>query len=184
MRQILVGFSRSKSLYSRLIRWATDSEISHCYLIKTVTIAGLKEVAVYHADGTNVHEMDYDAFRAENIVVDEIEIEVPEDYYNAGETLLYAALGKPYSYKEILGFGWVLLNKTFNRTVSNPLSDGDKGFFCSALIARYLGYSPVEAERMSPVDIHTLCISRRAMQRFMNSSKSVWAPTTISPKSA
>lgn len=179
MKKIRVGFSQCNSIYSKTIRSLTGSEISHCYFIKDVEVAGQKDVAVYHADGTNVHQLDYDAFKAKNKVIDEIELEVTEGHYEEGERLLYEALGKPYSYKEILGFGWILINKAFGRTTTNPLGDGDKGFFCSALVARYLGYPSAQAERMSPVDVYTACQTRAAMQTFMRQSQACWATAKV-----
>lgn len=178
MKTVTLGFSHCNTIYSKLIRAATRSDISHCYIVKDVDVAGRVDKAVYHADGANVHVVDYDTFRTENVVVSEITLEVADADYVIGEAKLYDALGKPYSYREIVGFGWVLLMRKFGKTVRNPMSDGSSGFFCSALVMQYLGQPDHIAECATPYDAYKAAVARVTTAKILDAMFA----TTKTPK--
>jgi len=132
---MIVGFSYSNKILSRIIRKATRSECSHCYILDPAS--GL----VFHAQGMTVHALSYDNFKKKNIVVWESSdagVELSEGDW----VWLRNQLGKPYGAGTLVGHIIpLLLNKP------NPLNDSDYSFTCSELVARWAGIKNAERAR-------------------------------------
>jgi len=148
MKTITIGFSHSNNLFSKLIMWATKSNISHTYIRLDTTI-------VYQASGLSVNETTYEDFLSYETVIQEIPVEVSDEQFALGEQFRLQSLGKPYSVKEVIGFAWVLFMKIFGRKVSNPLKDGNSAYVCSKLVCDYAGINDA-GENLDPDDVYNL----------------------------
>jgi hypothetical protein len=147
MKTITVGFSKTNALLSRLIMWATKSNVSHTY-IRDGNI-------IFQASGLKVNEMTLRYFLTFETIVKELEIEVTDEQYQKGEEFRLATLGKPYSVQELLGFVWVLFMKAQGKKVANPLKDGRGAYICSKLVMAYLGMD-VSEENVDPDELMNL----------------------------
>ncbi len=135
--------------------WATRSKISHTY-IRSGNI-------VNQASGLEVNQVGYDYFLTYSDVVDELEIQITDEQYEAGQEFLRKSLGKPYSMLQLFGFGWVMINRSFGRKVHNPASNGDHSYICVELVARYLGIP--DAEDLTPEDLYEMLTLSQLTQR-------------------
>ena len=145
MKTITIGFSHSTNIFSKLIMLATKSKISHTYI-------RLDDKTVYQASGLKVNEQTYEYFLTYETVIKEVQIQVSEEQFAAGEKFRIESLGKPYSIKEVIGFGWVLFMKSLGKKVANPLKDGKTAYVCSKLVCVYASIDD-NAENLSPEDV-------------------------------
>ena len=152
MNKIIVGFSHSTNIFSRLIMWATKSKISHTYII-------LPNSIVYQASGLKVNEVSYEYFLTYETVIKEIEIELTDEQFAKGEQFRIKSLGKPYSIREILGFSWILFMKSLGKKVTNPFKDGDKAYVCVKLVADYIDVNDLD-ENLTPDDLYQLLMNK------------------------
>lgn len=149
MKTVTIGFSHSNNLFSKLIMAVTRSNISHTYIRLTPD-------TVYQASGLSVNEQVYEYLLTYETVIKEFQVSVTDEQFAAGEAFRIASLGKPYSMKEVLGFGWVMFMKTFfNKKVANPGKDGDHAYVCSKIVCLYAGM-PDTDENLTPEDIYSL----------------------------
>jgi hypothetical protein len=157
MKTITIGFSHSNNLFSKIIMAVTRSSISHTYI-------RLNATDVFQASGLYVNEMVYEYFLTLETVVKEVQIQVTDEQFAAGEAFRLACLGKPYSMKEVFGFGWVMLMRSlFNKKVSNPGKDGDSAYVCSKLVCLYAGI-PDAGENLTPDDLYLMLGSNQTAQ--------------------
>ena len=132
MKTIIVGFSHSDNIFSKLIMWITKSNISHAYI--------RLDNIVFQASGLRVFEESYESFLTYETIIKEIPITMTDEQFGKAEAFRKSALGKPYSIQEVFGFVCVMFMKNiFNITISNPFKDDDSKFVCSELAAKYLG---------------------------------------------
>jgi len=132
---MMVGFSYSNKILSRIIRKATRSECSHCYILDPD--AGL----VFHAQGMTVHALSYENFKKQNVIVWESgETGIP--FSHTDWNWLRNQLGKPYGTATLIGHAIPLLFNT-----PNPFNDSDYSFTCSELVARWAGIKNAERAR-------------------------------------
>lgn len=132
---MMVGFSYSNKILSKMIRWFTRSECSHCYILDPEM--GL----VFHAQGMTVHALSYENFKKKNVIVWESG-ETGMPFSHTDWNWLRNQLGKPYGTATLLGHAVPLL---LNRP--NPLNDSDFSFTCSELVARWAGIKNAERAR-------------------------------------
>jgi hypothetical protein len=148
MKTITVGFSHSNNLFSKLIMWVTRSKISHTYV-------RLDADTVYQASGVSVNEQTYEYFKTYEAVIKEVQIQISDEQFAAGEKFRIESLGKPYSMQEIFGFAWVLFMKSLRKKVANPFKDGDHAYVCSKLVCVYAGIADA-GENITPEDLAEL----------------------------
>jgi len=147
---VTIGFSRSKKIMSKLIRWFTTSGVSHVY-IKRSTPHVDPNFIVYQASGLLVNVENYDHFLTHAEPIKEFEMVLSDDKYAEAEAFLLRELGKPYSILQLLGMLWVILCRRFGARVKNPFRDGDHSYICVELVAKLLGIQG--AEEMTPQDL-------------------------------
>lgn len=155
MKTITVGFSHSNNLFSKLIMWATKSNISHTYI-------KLGDGIIYQASGLSVNEQTDEDFLTYETVIEEMQVQVSDDQFAAGEKFRVASLGKPYSIKEVLGFVWVMFMKCFGKEVANPLKDGGSAYVCSKLVCNYIGIDD-SLENLTPEDVHDILVCNKSV---------------------
>lgn len=147
---VIIGFSRSKLMLSRLICLFTNSTVSHTY-VKVATGYSNPVYVVYQASGLTVNAENYDHFLSHAEVIDEIQVAVSDEKWDDTCAFLLKELGKPYSCKQLLGMLWVLICRRFGRRVKNPFRDGEHSYICVELVAKLLGVT--DAEEMTPQDL-------------------------------
>lgn len=149
---MIVGFSKSKNILSRLIRWVTNSRVSHTFL--RLEVKG--QDMVLHSNQWGVNFDQWEDFSGHSIVVDQFNLTME----NEGSAWDYAIskLDRPYDFLAIAGFAWVLLNKRFGRKTSNPFPNRS-AYFCSELViealkaADFPGAKDLDRELTSPEDL-------------------------------
>lgn len=146
---VVVGFSRSKYLLSKIICCITNSKCSHTYI--KVCFGAEDAVLVFQASGISVNVENYDVFLDNHAVVDEMSFDITEERWDKIYSFMLKQLGKPYSFKALIGMLWVLIARRFGKRVRNPFADGDHSYVCVELVAKALGIQG--AEEMTPQDL-------------------------------
>jgi uncharacterized protein YycO len=136
-----IGFSRPKKqkLASNTIQLVLNTNYSHTYLVFDVKSTGQR--VVYQATLKGVHCLEYETFKKDNIIIDEIYIKDEESRTDALRFCI-SHLGKPYS---LLAIFAILFNIKFG--------DGKRSFICSELVARALKLPVNRPDLVTPRDI-------------------------------
>jgi len=132
---VKVGFSTSKRLLSRLIRFLTKGKASHTWLYIEDSFLGVD--MVLQADTGGFHLGTFAAFERKHHIVQVIRLE------HSVEKGLVAAtqwLGASYDYTGLFGSAAVLIGRWLKRKWKNPLNSS-KAMFCSEAVVRILQLS-------------------------------------------
>jgi hypothetical protein len=121
---IQIGFSNSESWISRFICWITNSHVSHTFLL--IEIGG-REFIAEAAIGRGFRMMLKHKWEKENTIVELVNPVVPLD---RGWLSVENWLGEKYSYRGLLGCGWVMLGRKLKRQFHNPFHKSGS-LFCS-----------------------------------------------------
>jgi hypothetical protein len=156
MKKIIIGFSCNSGFFSKAIRFLTNSNISHTYI--KIPVPDFNTNIIFHAQGFNVHYINESNFLKKNTVIEEVEVEVSDEQFIEAERVRVEECGKPYSYSEIVGFLWVLLNKKVGRKVENPFYN-TSAYICVELVCRGLGIK--DKTTLTPGDLRDILISKR-----------------------
>jgi hypothetical protein len=148
--KITVGFSKNNKIFSKIIRWATRSNVSHCYIVINHR-SNPEWKLVSHAQGLNVHYVSYQHFAQCNEIIQEIEVPITEELAKKAEELRWTKSGTPYGWLQVLGYVWVLFGKWIGKSWKNPLADGGHTHVCVEWVAVQIGLD--HAETMTPEDI-------------------------------
>lgn len=156
MRDIVVGFSKSNKIGSRIIRAFQGSDFSHVYL--KFYAKSFDRFLVYQASGLKVNFEGLGSFDSHSEVVKEFKIELSEEAYVKLMQFCIDNCGAKYSLRQLVGMSWVLVNRRLGKTVNNPLAEHD-AYICSELAAAALNLVYPEKfknlESVSPVDLYT-----------------------------
>lgn len=148
-----IGFSTTSSLLSTLVRKLTRSKISHTYI--KFLVAG--ENIVLHATQHGVNTDYYNNFVKKNRIYAEFKLNVSIDAQNKMLSYAIRQTDKPYDFISLVGFLWVIINKSFGRKTKNPFSSAG-AYFCSELLVQTLkaGKFPntdnLNSDNISPED--------------------------------
>lgn len=151
---MIIGFSTTNKVFSRVIRWATGSKASHTYLL--VKVAG--EPIVIHSTQQGVNCDHYKKFKKSKNIVTEYKLLIPEETEKIVLSAALKLLDRPYDFPSIIGFGWVLLNKAFGRKTKNPFPNRS-AYQCSEFGLEMLktaginGLEDFDRELVSPEDL-------------------------------
>lgn len=151
---IRVGFSTSKGLIPRAVRFFTRSKISHTFLIIEDSFFGLD--MVLEASLKGLHLTTLAQFERENTILDIISLKCD---ISSGLKHFLRFLGRSYDYLGIFGILLVILGRLVRLRLSNPFNT--KALFCSELIvkvlqhSKYPGSESLNAATVSPHDLHT-----------------------------
>ena len=160
-----VVFTKSDSLISKVIRWATNGSYSHALLLWEDPMLGWMRMEA-EWDGYHIRPHRQGSPRLDGIRVIE---KVPVDSLNTCaiplsntyDGLLRVCaqwLGHRYDYQGIVGFLFVVIGRLIKKRWTNPLSSPSR-LFCSEAIARGLkdmkhpGFSDIEPSEVSPQDL-------------------------------
>ena len=141
MKTLIVGFSTSESLFSFIIKRATSSDVSHTYL-RLPTPFG--EDIIFQASELSVNYCNGKVFESKSKVMEEYEVEISDEQWDIAEKFRVTEVGKPYSAKQIVGFGWILFCHAMGKNVNNPLADGSNSYICTEVVSVCIGLKNVE----------------------------------------
>lgn len=166
LKVIKIVFTQSPKLFSRLIRWVTDSPVSHVFL--EFSVWGQDCVIESTVGGTRIVL----AEKAKHDVLNEFTLlDVPEDTI----TNLMPYLGGHYDYKGMWILGWFYILKRWFNIKKRSFSYNTEATKCSELVAIYLKslnkYTEVggwEPEYITPLDIYNFCWDHPQMNRKLN----------------
>lgn len=165
---MIIGFSTSSSLLSRIIKWATDSKASHSYAVFDTDGGRL----VIHSNISGVNTDYYSKFMNSHDIVAEYAMLIPEELVKRACACGMEKLDSPYDFCAIIGFGWVVLNRVFGRKIRNPFRN-KSAYFCSELILMMLRAMGVQEafklgqETTSPEDLIQLLDKLPFAKRMM-----------------
>ena len=152
---IIVGFSSTKAIMSRIIMWATRSKASHSYI--RFEVAG--EPIVIHSNQHGVNCDHYTKFKKGKKIVKEYELDLTPEQEQIILAYVLKRLDSPYDFLSVLGFGWVLFCKALGRKVKNPFPNR-AAYQCSEFVLRSLrdagkldGFNHLARERVAPEDL-------------------------------
>lgn len=151
---IKIGFStRKKNILSMLIRWLTNSRVSHSFLIiDDETLGGQ---FVFEATDPFITIIPLNKFKSENDLV-----AVYAPIISLDNVLKEASnmLGESYSYTGLFGMIFVILGRWLKRKWNNPFSSSSS-LFCSEFIililqmAKYPFSEKILPQNTEPDDI-------------------------------
>jgi len=163
---MIIGFSTTDKLVSKILRRITRSEASHSYVL--FQVAG--ETMVIHANQQGVNCDYYNKFCRKNKIVVEYKLLITKDAEQCALSHAIRLLDKKYDFGSIIGFGWVLLNRVFGRRVKNPFPSRS-AYQCSEFALeemRCAGLQDLDAydrELTAPEDlIHCLSAHQQAKE--------------------
>lgn len=154
MKKVIIGFSAHPGIFSTLIKFITNSRVSHTYI--RIPVPEYNESMVFQASGLCVNYMNYKVFQKKSKIIEEYEIEVDDDVYAFGEMMRVIESGKPYSMKEIFGLLWVLAMRGFGVKVNNPFRDGSHSYICVELAMLCVGLEK-DSENVTQEDFRRWC---------------------------
>lgn len=154
MKTVIVGFSTQSGAFSSLIKFATNSKVSHSYI--RIPVPEYNESMVFQASGLSVNYCNFKIFQEKSKVMEEYEIEVDEETYEYGEMLRVMEAGKPYSMKELVGLLWILVMRGFGVRAKNPFRDGSASYVCVELAMLCVGLQ-ADSENVTQEDFRRWC---------------------------
>lgn len=150
---MIIGFStNNKNILSNLIRFFTESKISHTFLL----FEAHEQTFVLHASDRGISISNFKKFKQENTLVKLFMIDI-----NNEEQAIQFALTKldiEYDYIGALGYLWVLLMRKLGKKTVNPLVTRTKEI-CSKFITEilafdnYKDYASLDAATIDPEDL-------------------------------
>lgn len=156
MAKIIVGFSKSKSLWkigSAIIRKTEKRDYSHVYVRYSDPLTNLNIVS--QASHGMVNEMVLEIFQNHNDIIKEYNLILNDKQFIDIITFLKKNLGKPYSRLQLFFIG---IKKLFHFEVN--ITNKDDSFICSELGARVCQILGVKIEDnldyITPSDIDAL----------------------------
>ncbi len=154
--KLVVGFSQApKKAFSKLIRWVTNSQVSHAFVV--LELAG--QTIIYQASGLAVNYQNKDTFLGIESGIELYSFDLPDADATRNQVFRLTSVGKPYSWQEVVGYAWVLLARKFGKRVRNPFSGGDTAYVCVDVAAAHL---PIDPELLgdgswTPEDLRLWC---------------------------
>ncbi len=145
--KLIVGFSTTNSLVSRVIRWFVKDKVSHTYIKFYDEFLGAW--LIMHADWPGVIIEDAELFEIHNTVIEEYEIDDPRLKATLRKNLRH--LRKKYDYWNTIGWAWVITFKRWSKKKFRNLMDDPKKLMCTDFVARFIGDNyEVSNEQFNP----------------------------------
>lgn len=115
--KISIGFSTTKNIPSRLIRWWTKSHVSHTYI--RIYDSFFQQYFVLHADWDGVKIQLAEKFDLENIALEEFVINDKRLNDAVRKNLWH--IGKKYDYMKLVNLAWaIMLRRWIVRKFKDP----------------------------------------------------------------
>lgn len=154
MKTVIVGFSTHPGIFSTLIKFVTNSKVSHTYI--RIPVPEYNDSMIFQASGLTVNYTNYNVFKEKSTVIEEYEIEIDDDTFAMAECMRVMEAGKPYGMAEIFGLLWVLAMRGFGVKVNNPFRDGSRTYVCVELIMNCVGLER-DSENVTQEDFRQWC---------------------------
>lgn len=151
--KVSIGFSTSSSVLSALIRWFTNSPISHTFLLVEDLIPGMPMVMQAARGGFQL--ITYDRFCKGS---HNIKIVVPKQDISPGVVQALQWLGEPYDTVGLVGMAIVEVGRRFRRHWRNWIHSSSS-MWCSEAntyvlkAANYPGAEALSPSTTSPADL-------------------------------
>lgn len=156
MPRVSLVFTSSKTTFGRLIRWFTDSPVSHVMIEYTSVVWGGRWVAEAFVTGVRKRLAER---RRRNVVVEY------DFVYDISSTFVKVRplFGEPYDIRGVFRLAFILLMlRLFRRRITRPMTSS-KAQLCSEFIARILqhaGYPDTDewdVETVTPETLRQYC---------------------------
>lgn len=154
---ITIGFSTTDKLISRIIRWATNSPVSHTFVL--FDVYGIPMVLEAAFEETRLKPYAY--FTNGNNIVATFDVVCSDEAIK----MLLLNLSTPYDFGGLFGFFFVQVGRFLRQKWHNPW-DNRQALFCSELITGWLkaqnypGSEELEPKSTSPNDLLILLSSK------------------------
>lgn len=155
--KLTIGFSRAKGFapISKLIMACERTNFSHAYI--RIRSESLDRDLLYQAAGSGVHFVGRALFEQTAQVVEEYEIQIPDENRKAFLQWCVDEAGKPYGRLQILGLALIRLLKLFGIKIKNPFPNGDGAYVCCELVYRALRHLDiVRPQDQDAVDLNAI----------------------------
>jgi hypothetical protein len=155
IHSVSIGFATAAGEVSKIIRDATESPVSHVYIVFDGDDPLLPDVVFEANKGSFRMGTRALIVRQGAIIVSEIPVDVP---IPAAMAWCKRMFGTPYSYSGLFGEAWVQLGRLFRQRWRNPFASPHT-MFCSEAATYMLsacGYARVaglDARSTSPADL-------------------------------
>lgn len=154
---LIIGFSRAKGFkpFSLAIQWFDNTKYSHTYL--KLSNRHFNDYDIYQASKGMVNHVVDQTFLSENEVIAEFSLPIDSDEKKEIINLIRYKLGKPYSFRTILGIFFARFGVKWKWFL-----DGEEAYICSELVARVLKASdkmPIDlnVDKATPKELYELC---------------------------
>lgn len=151
---MIIGFSTTDKIMSKIIKWATRSKASHAYII--IEVAG--EPVVIHSNQHGINCDHYNKFVRGKKIISEYSLLINIDKEQLATSYAIRMLDEPYDFLSVIGFGWVLLCRALGYKVKNPFPN-KSAYQCSEFALNVLrkaglgGLDNLSRERVAPEDL-------------------------------
>lgn len=171
--KLRVGFSKTNSLISKVIRWVIGAPFSHTYIRFTDEFLGMNLIA--HADWPGVLLLQAEKFDKENQKLEEFEFDL--DILKVSLVRNLRFLGSRYDYLSILGWAWTIaLRRAAKIIVQNPLDD-PKSLICVDFCIRVLNDAGLTAIPVGSINPKGLVNYLRKHHKEMGGERFVFERT-------
>lgn len=167
MKKIVVGFSRSKSIWkigSKIIQEVEKRDFSHVYIRYSCPTTGVEVVS--QASHGYVNEVSFEIFKDQNIVVEEYELSCTRDQFKELLTFIQKNKGKDYSRMQLVLIGI----KKILHVQLNEFENRDAAYICSEFAARVLQMigepMPKDLDFVTPSDFREIIINLPDLKRI------------------
>lgn len=157
-QDIIVGFSTGSSIVARLIRWFTQSKISHVYV--RYYDCSLGTWMVIGAKFLGVEVESFSKFKEKSKIIFEFKCLKSLD---VALKTMSSRIGQPYDFPALLGMSWVVLMwKWMKVRIVNPFSDS-RTFICTEFVmdilrmGRLNGLPGYGSESVTPEELFKFC---------------------------
>lgn len=163
---ITIAFFSSNELISKIIRFLTNSKVSHSAI--GLELDGVKYFL--HADTKGVNLVSRSNFLKEDYLIDEFEV-IPNIEEEVFCGLRY--IGKKYDYTGLVGFLPMMLFRIFGIKITNILNN-KSSYFCSEFIvdidkfSKIKEFSGIKPGETSPKDLYKIVSSGSSFRNLKN----------------
>lgn len=176
MKKLIIGFSRPHKWkpYAEAIMYRDKSNFSHTY--SRFISSSWNTSFIYQSAGHQTHFLGEDWFKQINLIVEEYEIEIPDEVEAKIGRLCVSREGKPYAVKQVLGIALVFLIEIMSLgkiKLHNPWADKDASTTCLEEVCKLLELGlgikcPLNPDEISVKPFHDWLITLPNVKKLTN----------------
>lgn len=159
-----IGFSTGNGLLSRIIRWFTDSSVSHAWVLYYDLDFDREMVLESTLEGVRI--IPFDVFEKHNKI---IKVVTPKHDLKAGFAKVGASLSEQYDFTGLVGMIIVMLGRWLKKKWKNPWVTAS-AMWCSEMVAwvckwsSYPGTELMDPHTTSPQDLYEFFLKESSQQ--------------------